>query len=157
MGGLPRAMWTSSFEILQPPNYVVFLWERMNYRSIPLDGRPHIDDAVRLWQGDGLGHWEGDVLVVETRNFNGKAWLTEAGDFVSYAEQLVERFTPVDGDTIKYEATITDPVVFARPFTVAFLLKRLPQELLEVACLEDDRDLPHLKAIKDAAKAGAKK
>ena len=156
MGGLPRAMWTSSFQILQPPNYVVFLFERMNYRFIPLDGRAHIGDSVRLWQGDAVGHWEGDVLVVENRNFNGKEWLSEVGDFVSHAEQLVERFTPIDGDTINYQATITDPVVFTQPLTLAFQLQRAPQELLEVACLEDDRDLPHLKAVKEAARAGKK-
>ena len=153
MGGLPRAMWTSSFHILQPPNYVVVLFERMSYRFIPLDGRTHIDDSVRLWQGDAVGHWEGDVLVVETKNFNGKSWVNEIGDLMSHAEQLVERFTPIDADTINYEATVTDPVVYTRPWTVAYQLQRAPQELLEVACLEDDRDLPHLKAVKDAAKA----
>jgi hypothetical protein len=129
----------------------------MGYRSIPLDGRAHIGDAVRLWQGDAVGRWEGDVLVVETSNFNGKAWLNQLGEFVSHAEQLVERFTPVDGDTINYRATVTDPVVYTQPWTVAYQLKRVRQELLEAACLEDDQDLPRLKAVKDAAAAGRKK
>ena len=71
-----------------------------------------------------MGRWEGDTLVVETRNLNGKAWLNEVGEIVSHAETVVERFTPVDGDTIHYEATVTDPLVYTRPWTIAMPLKR---------------------------------
>jgi hypothetical protein len=155
-GGLPRAMYTSPFQLLQTSNYVVLLFDEIGYRSIPLDGRGHINDSVRLWQGDPVGRWEGDVLVVETRNFNGKAWLNQIGEPVSHAEQLVERFAPVDGDTINYQATVTDPVVYTQPWTIAYQFKRAKQELLENACREDDQDLPRLKAVKDAARAGKK-
>ena len=106
---------------------------------------------MRLWQGDSLGRWEGDTLVVDTANLNGKTWLNEGGQIVSHAEHVVERFTPVDANTINYEATVTDPIVYTRPWTLAFPIKRQKGELLEVACLEDDQDLAHLKAIKDAA------
>ena len=75
------------------------------------------------------------------------------GEIVSHAEQVVERFTPVNADTIEYRATVTDPVVYTRPWTIAFPLNRQQDELLEVACLEDDQDLPHLKDIRDAARA----
>ena len=98
-----------------------------------------------------MGHWEGDTLVVDTTNFNGKTWLNEGGEIVSYAEHVVERFTPAGPDTINYEATVTDPVVYTRPWTIAFPLKRDKFELTEAACHEEDRDLPHLKALKDAA------
>ena len=64
---------------------------------------------------------------------------------------MVERFTPIDADTIAYEATVTDPIVYTRPWTIAFPIKRQKFELLEVACHEDNQDLPRLKAIKDAA------
>ena len=80
VAGVPRSMYTPSpYQILQPPGYVVLLFERMSWRQIPLDGRPHIPDNIRLWQGDSVGRWEGDTLVVETTNLNGKTWLNEVG------------------------------------------------------------------------------
>jgi hypothetical protein len=153
-GGVPREMYVPQpIQILQPPGYVLFLFERMSWRTVPLDGRAHIPDAIRLWQGDSVGRWEGDTLVVETANFNGKTWLNQNGEMVSHAERVVERLTPVDGNTINYEATVTDPVVYTRPWTIAFHLRRRKDELLEVACHEDDQDLQHLKLVKDAFEA----
>ena len=95
VAGVPRSMYVPSpMQILQPPGYVVMLFERMSWRIIPLDGRAHIPDNIRLWQGDSVGHWEGDTLVVDTTNMNGKTWLNEVGDVVSHAEHVVERFIP---------------------------------------------------------------
>jgi hypothetical protein len=156
VAGVPRSMYVPApFHILQPPGYVVFLHERMSYRVIPLDGRKHIPDSIRLWQGDSVGRWEGDTLVIETRNLNGKTWLNEVGEVISHAATVVERYTPVDADTITYEATVTDPVVYTRPWTIRFPVRRQPDELLEIACHEDNQDLIHLKEIKEEAiKAG---
>jgi hypothetical protein len=154
VAGVPRSMYVPSpMQILQPPGYIVILHERMSWRVIPLVDRPHLPDHMRLWQGDSVGRWEGDTLVVETTNLNGKAWLNEVGEMVSHAQRVVERFTPIDIDTIHYEATVTDPLVYTRPWTIAFPINRQQDELLEVACLEDDQDLPHLKEIRDAARA----
>jgi streptogramin lyase len=152
-GGVPRALYVPSpFYIVQTPRYVVILLERMSWRIIPTDGTPHLGDTIRLWQGDSRGHWEGDTLVVETANLNGKTWLNEVGDVISYAATVVERFTPVSATAIQYEATVNDPVVFTRPWTIAMPLKRNPKgELLEVACLEDNQDLQHLKDVKDGS------
>ena len=101
-----------------------------------------------------MGHWEGDTLVIDTTNFNGKTWLDEGGEIVSYAEHVVERFTPTGPDTLNYEATVTDPVVYTRPWTIAFPVRHEEKfELLEAACHEEDHDLPHLKNLKDAAAA----
>lgn len=158
VAGVPRSTYVPSpFQILQPPGYVVLLYERMSWRQVPLDGRKHLDDSTRLWQGDSVGHWEGDTLVVETRNLNGKTWLDELGGIVTHQETVVERFIPVDGTNLRYEATVTDPGAYTRPWTIAMALRRMNNELLEVACLEDDQDLPHLKDIRDAARAKAKK
>jgi hypothetical protein len=152
VAGVPRSMYVPSpFYILQTPSHVVFLFERMAWRIVPLNGRPHLPDSVRLWQGDSVGRWEGNTLVVDTANLNGKTWLNEVGEIVSHAERVVERFTPVDADTIRYEATVSDPIVYTRPWTIAYSMKRQKDELLEVACKEDDQDLPRLKAVKDAA------
>ena len=108
-----RCGFPQGVDIIQTPNYVVFLMERTSWRIVPLDGRPHLPDNMRLWEGDSVGHWEGDTLVIDTTNFNGKTWLNEGGDIVSYAEHVVERFTPSAPDTVSYEATVTDPVVYS--------------------------------------------
>ena len=76
---------------------------------------------------------------------------------MTHQEQVVERFIPVDGNNLRYEATVTDPGAYTRPWTIAMPLRRQNSELLEVACLEDDQDLKHLKDIRDAARAAAKK
>jgi len=158
VAGVPRSIYAPSpHQILQTPEYVVMLFERMSWRVIPLDGRKHIPDTLRLWQGDSVGHWEGDTLVVETTNLNGKTWLNEVGDIVSHAEAVVERFTPTDADTIIYTATVTDPLVYTRPWTIRMPLKRKAEELLEVACHEDNQDLQHLKDVRDAFRAEQKK
>ena len=156
VAGVPRSMYIPApAQILQPPGYVVLLFERMSWRVIPLDGRPHLPDAIRLWQGDSVGRWEGDTLVVETTNLNGKAWLNEVGEILSHAAFVVERLTPVDADRIDYQATVSDPLVYTRPWTIAFALNR-QGELLEVACHEDNQDLQHMKDVRDAARAAAR-
>ena len=163
VAGVPRSTYTPSpIQILQPPGYVVLLFERMAWRIIPLDvvgnvGRAHIPDTIRLWQGDSVGHWEGDTLVVDTTNLNGKTWLNEVGDVVSYAEHVVERFVPVDAGKIAYRATVTDPIVYTRPWTIEIPLNRGTEELLEVACHEGNGDLQHLKDVRDEYRARQKK
>jgi hypothetical protein len=154
VAGVPRSMYIPGYvQILQPPGYVVFLHERMSWRIVPMDGRAHLPDNMRLWQGDPVGRWEGDTLVVETTNFNGKSWLNEVGEIVSHAERVIERYTPIDADTIQYEATVRDPLVYTRPWTIAFPVRRQKDEMLEVACLEGNDDLQHLKEIRDQARA----
>jgi hypothetical protein len=157
VAGVPRSMYVPSpMHILQPAGYVVILHERMSWRVIPLNRTHNLPDDVRLWQGDSVGRWEGDTLIVETKNLNGKTWLNEVGEMISHAQTVVERFTPVNANRIDYQATVTDPIVYTRPFTIAFPLNRQADELLEVACLEDDQDLAHLKDVRDAARSGNK-
>ena len=78
-------------------------------------------------------------------------WLNEGGEVISYAEHVVERFTPTGPDNIDYEATVTDPVVYTRPWTIAYPMRRQKGDLIESACHEEDMDLPHLKILKEAA------
>ncbi len=152
--GVPRAIYVPvPFHIVQTRDAVATLHERMQWRVISLDRSTHLPDSVRLWQGDSIGHWDGDTLVVETTNFNGKTWGSEVGDVFSYAEHVTERFTPIDANRIRYEATIADPLVYTRPFTIAMPLRRIPGELFEAACHEEDHDLPVLKRIRDQERA----
>ena len=158
--GVPRGMYVPSpFFIMQTATDVVVLFERMAWRRIPIDQtRKHLPDTVRLWQGDSIGHWEGDTLVVDSTNFNGKPWLNEAGEITSHALHVVERFTPVNANTIIYRATLTDPIVYTRPFTVEVQLNRDPEgEMLEVACHEDNQDLAHMRDVKEAGTGLEKK
>jgi hypothetical protein len=153
VGGVPRAFYVPApFHIVQTPEAVVFLHERMAWRTVSLTRRTFLPDTLRLWNGDSLGRWEGSTLVVETRNMNGKTWLNEVGDILSHAAHVVERFTPVNADRIDYQATVTDPLVYTRPWTIAMPFNRQPGEMLEVACLEDNQDLKHLKEVRDAAR-----
>jgi len=158
VAGVPRSMYVPSpVQILQPAGYVVMLFERMSWRIIPMDGRAHIPDNVRLWQGDSVGRWEGDTLVVDTTNLNGKTWLNEVGDVVSHAEHVVERFIPTADGKITYRATVTDPIAYTRPWTIEIPLSRQSDELLEVACHEDNGDLQNLKNVRDEYRAQQKK
>jgi hypothetical protein len=157
VAGVPRSHYVPSpFQILQPPGYVVVLHERMSWRQIPLDGRAHLPDQLRLWQGDSVGRWEGDTLVVETTNFNGKTWLNEVGDVVTHAQTVVESFTPVSAGVLMYRATVSDPLAYTRPWTIELPLNRMNEELLEVACHEDNNDLQHLKDVRDEYRAAQK-
>jgi len=158
VAGFSRSLWTPSpYQIIQPPGYLVIMFERMSWRVIPIDAnRKHLPDNVRLWQGDSVGHWEGDTLVVDTRNMNGKTWLNERGDVVSHAETVVERFIPVNADLVTYRATVTDPLVYTKPWTMEIPLRRQDEELIEVACHEDNGDLQHLKEVQEEYRAKTK-
>ena len=140
--GVPRLYYFPRFRILQPPGSVVFVWDQYHsYRVIPLDGRPHISPRIKLWSGDGRGRWEGNTLIVDTTNLNAKSRLDVVGDFFSDQAHILERFIFIDGDTMHYEATITDPTVFTRPWTMRVVQRRQPEEeFWEYACHEGERD-----------------
>ena len=101
-------------------------------RVIPLDGRPHLAGDMRQWRGDSRGHWEGDSLVVETRNFTDKTSVRGSGPRM----RLVERLTRVDAETLLYEYTVDDPETFERSWSVALPMMRADAPLFEYACHE---------------------
>ncbi len=143
--GVPRSNYTypyNGYQILQPAGYVVILSESNHlYRIIPLDNRPHVSDAIRLWMGDSRGRWEGNTLVVDVTNSNGRTWMDMAGTHHSDALHIVERYTVESANTIRYEATITDPKTFTRPWKLYSNLDRAEPgyELYEYACTEGNQ------------------
>jgi hypothetical protein len=146
--GVPKQMYVQfGFQIFQPANYMVLTGECIHaYRIIPTDGRPHIPASIKLFQGDSVGHWEGDTLVVDTTNLSDRTWYDTVGNFHSDAEHVVERFTPVDTTTIKYEATVEDPKALTQPFKMAMELDKneMPNyEQMEFGCVEGNRDVKH--------------
>jgi hypothetical protein len=144
--GVPRTLVPPfPVEIVQDGDYVVLLFEtEHSLRIIPLDGRPHLKN-YRAWDGDSRGRWEGDTLVVDVTDLNGRTWLDQWGNFVDENEHVVERFTITAPDTIVYEARIDDPTVYSRPWTLRVPLRRQPKgtELIEYDCIEGERDEIH--------------
>lgn len=116
-GGVPKSLIWHGYEIRQYPGYVLFLFNS-GTRVIHLDGKPHLPDHLKLWNADSRGHWEGNTLVVDVSNNNGKALFGRTGEFASENVHIVERyiFDP-KGDRYNYVATITDPTVYTRPWT----------------------------------------
>ena len=144
LGGVPRVTYqeVTGMQIDQVPGHVILTYEFNHaYRIIPLDRRPHVGGAIKLWMGDGRGRWEGITLVVDTTNLKAKSRLDVVGDFFSDNARIVERFIFDGADTMTYEATITDPMVFTRPWTIRVAQRRLADdEFWEWACHEGERD-----------------
>jgi hypothetical protein len=113
------------FELLQQPNQVIQMLNWGHYwRSIPITDRPHPGSTAKFWLGNPRGRWDGDTLVVEVTNLNGKMWLDSVGNFYSDNAKVTERFRLVEANTIDYTVTIEDPTVFTRPVTLNFPLER---------------------------------
>jgi hypothetical protein len=125
--GLPRSMIPTgdgdTYRIVQSPGYVAIQYEIMHEaRVIPLDRRPHVGPAITAYMGDARGWWEGDTLVVETRNFKGEFQVTSAA---GKDLRLVERFTPSRSGSIEWVVTIDDASGWTRPWTLSMPLARL--------------------------------
>ena len=131
------------FRIVQAPGYVIFMGEEnYGYRSIPLDGRPHPGKDVKLWMGDSRGHWEGNTLVIEVANLNGKPRLDMVANFYGETARFVERLTLAGPDTLAYEVTVEDSSVYTRPWKLAAHFKRAhpnDYEIYEDGCHEGEQ------------------
>ena len=148
--GVPRQMYVGMpYQIVQLDSHVLILYEYVHARRIITMNRPHTSTHTRFWQGDSVGRWEGDSLVVDSNHFTGKTWLDMDGNFYSENGHVVERLTMLDANTIEYRATMEDPGVFTRPWTIRVVLQRETgrgYQIFESACHEDNRDLEHVRA-----------
>ena len=123
--------YNNNVQILQVPGYVVIYNEMVhNARIVPLGGGPHGD--LRQWSGDSRGRWEGETLVIETKNFVTETSLRGS----SRDTRVVERFRRIDPDTVMYEFTVEDPNNYTRPWTAMMPLRRTDGTLFEYACHE---------------------
>jgi len=150
--------YNSFLQIVQTPGYVVILQEMIHdARVIPIGTREHLPPGLRRWQGDSIGRWEGDTLVVDTTNF------TEKTRFRGSSENLhvVERFTRVDENTIKYEFTVDDPATWAKPWSAELPLAKDKGPIYEYACHEANYGMPNnlsgARAMEKKAEEAAKK
>ena len=137
-------------QMIQTPQYLVMSTEFMNVtRIIPLDGRPHKTDIEPTFYGEPVGHWDGDTLVIEGRNY--KRWSLDdwyyqnPKEYRMHTEALhtTERLRRVDADTISYEFTVDDSKIFTKPWSVQWQMKRHPEwdktGLFEMVCNENNR------------------
>jgi hypothetical protein len=137
--GVPRATYMPyPFEIVQTADTVALRYEFAHAsRLVPVGGQ-HPEGLPPTWMGDSRGHWKGDTLVVDVRNFNDQTWFDHAGNFHSDALHVIERYTMTNPDHILYEATIDDPKVFTRTWKMSMPLYRRVDtraKLLEYECI----------------------
>jgi len=149
--GVTRTLfWTQDFEIRQYPGFVVFLDDQNHTsRIIPLDGRPHIPDRIKLWMADSRGHWEGATLVVDVANDNAKHRLSNEGDFSSDKVHIVEKYIFTGPNNFRLEQRYEDPSVYTKPWTLASDFSRAHvkdpnYELWFNECQEGERDVENL-------------
>jgi hypothetical protein len=162
--GVPASMmpgiYGMAYQFVQAPGYVAIRYEMIHEtRIVPLDGREHVGSSVRQYLGDARGHWDGNTLVVETTNFNGKVGANngypspEQGSSPNL--KLVERFTPTGPNTIEWVVTLDDDATWVRPWTYAMDLTRDPgTSIFEYACHEGNYGLSN---ILSAARADDKR
>jgi hypothetical protein len=140
MSGVPRFVTSGfPFQIFQTPKYIILASEYTHMlRYVYMDRKDHqYDGALEFWNGDSLGHWEGDTLVVDTTAHNDQTWYDLSGNHHSNQLKVVERFTRTGTDTMQHTATMTDPGTLTRPFTVSITLHRNTDknaQLMEYEC-----------------------
>ena len=151
------AGYNQNVQLFQTEDHVVLLNEMVHSsRVVPLDGRGHIDPSIRQWMGDSRGYWEGDTLVVETRNFLRETSFRNGASDENL--HLTERFTRVSPTTLMYEVTVSDPTAWTRPWTYQLPMQRSEQPLYEYACHEGNYGLYNILAgarEKERAEAAA--
>jgi hypothetical protein len=137
--GIPRATYQPyPFQIVQTPNDVLFAYEFANASRTVYMGTTEPSPS-QFWMGWSRGRWDGDTLVVDVTGFTDQTWFDRAGNFHSEALHVVERYTLVDANHLRYEATIEDPKVFTRPWKMSLpLYRRLERGIrpLEYICVE---------------------
>ena len=161
------SFYNNNYQIVQTRDHVMIMTEMIHdVRIIPVDGRPH--DSVRQWTGDSRGHYEGDTLVVETINFNGRrGWFekttTEAGGEKRPDQNMkvIERFTRTAPDVLLYQFTVNAPDIYTKPWSGEIEMKALKAPMVEYACIEGDQAMQLIlkgaRADEEAAAARAKK
>src|SRR5688572_2539365 len=156
--GLPSAslptLYNNNIQIVQTPDTAVIVHEMIHEaRVVPLDGRPRLSKGITGWIGSSRGRWEGDTLVVETTNFNGKN--NYRGSTTGL--RLTERYTRVNRDRLEMRLTVEDPSTWETPWTVLLPMRPTEGELIEYACHEGNLSMFNLLEVaRDAEKAAAK-
>jgi hypothetical protein len=144
--------YNSHLQIHQGVDQVVIMHEMMrDPRIVPLDGRPHVSQNLRFLRGDSRGRWEGNTLVIETTNFTDRTAFRGA----SADQRVIERFTPVDAETVMYQFTVDDPKTWVSPWSGEVPLLKTEDKLFEYACHEGNYGIRHILSAARTAEAEA--
>ena len=146
MPGVPRATYMPfPFQIVQAPEHILITYEFAGASRVIYLNRPEFEHPIGgTWMGHSRGRFEDGSLVIEVDGFLGKTWLDRAGNFHSDALEVIERFTHKNSDVILYEAEISDPKVYERPWRIKMPLYRRQEDnarLFEFKCIEFAEDL----------------
>ena len=132
------------FQIIQTGGAMTILFEiDHNFRRIFTDGRDHPKDMDETWWGDSVGKYSGDTLTVDLAGMSDRSWLDTAGHQHSEKLHVIETWQKTGPDTMKWSATFEDPVYFTKPWTVTLALKREKYDIMEMICMDNNRDMPH--------------
>jgi hypothetical protein len=145
-------IYNNGLQIVQGPGYVAITKEMIHEtRIIPTEPREPLSENLRQWLGDPQGRWDGDTLVVETTNFNGREPYRGSGSTL----KLIERYTRIAPNTLVYEFTVDDPTVWTRPWTAMFPFDKDDgqYELVEYACHEGNYAMQNILSAARAADA----
>jgi hypothetical protein len=161
LGGVPRSTYMPyPFQIFQNKRDVIIVYQyATGFRRIFVDGK---DEApLNAWMGWSNAHWEGDTFVVEVTGLNGQTWLDRAGNYFSDNAKVVERYTPMGPNHMRYEATIEDATVFSRPWKIRMPLYRVVDDnyrMLEFKCepYAEEKIYGHLRKPVPPATGGSK-
>jgi hypothetical protein len=159
LGSIFPVIYNNGNQILQFPGFVVIRYEMIHeVRVVPLDGRPHLSSTIRTYMGDPRGHWEGNTLVVETTNLNGRTGAQGNGNLLMLSDdaKIVERYTRTGPETLQYDVTVNDPRTWTKPWKASFPLRRESSYgMFEYACHEGNHAMSNiLSASRSADKAG---
>ena len=146
--GVPQGMlpqpYNNNLKILQTPDHVMFYLEMAHdVRIIPLDGRPHLPEDLRLWHGDSRGHWEGDTLVVRTKNFSAKSNFRRANVDL----ETEERFRRNTQDQLEYTLKVRDDTTWVNEWAVSYPMERSDGPIYEFACHEGNYGLLNILSV----------
>jgi hypothetical protein len=156
MPGIPRAVYMPfPFQIVQTPESILIAYEFATATRVIYMDKPDFESPFDTWMGHSRGHWEGETLVVDVTSQVGDTWFDSAGNFHSDSLRVVERYTAMSRDALWYEATLSDPNVFTRPWKLSMpLYRRLDPnaQLLEFKCVEFVEELMYGHLRKEPAK-----
>jgi len=150
--GVPNAIFPAVYNantrLVQGPGFVAITYEMIHEtRVVPIGDRPHVASSIRQYLGDARAHWDGDTLVVETTNFNGRAAYRGSSDQLV----MIERFRRTGPDALRYEVTLKDPSTWAAPWTAALNLGPQTDDMYEYACHEGNNAMRNMLSAARAA------
>jgi hypothetical protein len=151
-GSMLPAGYNNAYRIVQTADHIAIQHEMIHdVRIIPLSDQPYINSKIKQWMGDSRAYFDGDVLVVESKNFHGRGWIASSGAgarlkgiLTTTEQRVVERYERVSAETILWTVTIDDPNVYTEPWTISMPLTADPDyEIFEYACHEGNYAVPN--------------